>query len=300
MTNVHEWDVAAGNNTGSPPAGAPEGMLAGKVNDVMREMMAATARWYQDNRMGSLVSTNSTNAYALTSNQTYAALSDIAVISFRVNAANTGAATLNVDGLGAKNWYKRPGAVAYSSGDLIADQTVQVAYNATDDVFETVGGHNGEFDSGDELVIFQAAASNGWTKDTTANLNDTALRLVTGTPSSSTAYNAFSTTLGSSGLTTTDGTTITSSTMPSHSHGAGTYDVDSHSHTLNNLSICRRISGGFASSSGSYIAEDNSLTTSNSAPDVGGTSSSAGSGNSHAHTIDTRCNHHDVIKQAKD
>ena len=48
MSNVSQWETSAPNNDAAPPDGAPEGMAANTVNDTMREMMAATARWYQD------------------------------------------------------------------------------------------------------------------------------------------------------------------------------------------------------------------------------------------------------------
>src|SRR5690606_39676868 len=54
MSNVSQWETSAPNNNAAPPDGAPEGMAANTVNDTMREMMAAVARWYQDTN-GSLV-----------------------------------------------------------------------------------------------------------------------------------------------------------------------------------------------------------------------------------------------------
>lgn len=295
MTNVSEWDVAASNNTGSPPAGAPEGMLAAKVNDTMREMMAALSRWYQDCRMGSLVSASAVaNAYTLTTNNAHAALSDIAVISFRVNAANTGAVTLNVDGLGAKTWQKRSG-VAYASGDLVANQAVLVAYNATNDMFETVGGATGEFDSGHEGIKFNAAADNGWTKDTTANLNDTTLRMVTGTPTSRTDGVAASTVWA---LTATDGYTLASADIPGHTHDDGTLGVASHAHDMGIDKNGEHYQSIGASGDPQNPGSDN---TGGASPNVtSGATGSTGGGGAHAHNIDLQVNYHDVIKQAKD
>src|SRR5919108_701101 len=47
--NISQWNITAASNNSSPPNGAPEGMAPSTVNDVMREIMAAAARWYQDN-----------------------------------------------------------------------------------------------------------------------------------------------------------------------------------------------------------------------------------------------------------
>src|ERR671922_398155 len=46
--NISQWNITAASNNSSPPNGAPEGMAPSTVNDVMREIMAAAARWYQD------------------------------------------------------------------------------------------------------------------------------------------------------------------------------------------------------------------------------------------------------------
>lgn len=294
MTNVHEWAVAAGDNNGTPPAGAPENMQPGKVNDTVREIMAAVARWYQDQRMGSLVTAGSGNAYTLTSNQTYAALSDIGLISVRVDRANTGAATLNVDSLGAKSWYKRPGSVEYASGDLVADQTVVVAYNATDDAFETVGGHSGDIDSGSSMIKFDAAADNGWTKDTTANLDDTAIRLVTGTPGSRTDQSGLSTVFG---ITSTDNHSLSEAQLASHDHTDGSLDVANHDHDMG-----LDVDGlNFSPIGGSGdVQNGGGDDTGNTSPDVTGSTANAGGGSGHDHDIDLRANYHDVIKQDKD
>ena len=102
MSDVSEWATSAASNNDAPPDGFPEGMAPSAVNDAAREVMASIARWYQDTN-GTLTSGGSSNAYTITSNTTYAALNDIAILVFRANHTNTGAATLNVDSLGAKS-----------------------------------------------------------------------------------------------------------------------------------------------------------------------------------------------------
>lgn len=134
MGNVSTWfKTAAANNTGSPPNYPIEGMAPSTVNDTMRENMAALARWYADSQ-GSLVTTGTSNAYLLTSNNVYAALADQAVLVFTVDRANTGAATLKVDSLSAKSL--RISGAALESGALVADTVICVAYNATDDAYD--------------------------------------------------------------------------------------------------------------------------------------------------------------------
>ena len=60
----------------------------------------------------------------------------------------------------------------------------------------------------------QTSAPTGWTKDTTAAINDSMLRLVTGTASSG-GTTAFSTW---SAVTATGATTLSTSQIPSHTH----------------------------------------------------------------------------------
>lgn len=134
--NVSGWNVSAASNNAAPPDGAPEGWLASQVNDVVRECMAAVARWYQDSN-GKLVTGGAGNAYTLTTNSSFQAFSDLSPIAFRLNRANTGAATLNIDGLGAKSM--RVNGRALVSGQLIADTVVVAIYNSEDDAFDLLG-----------------------------------------------------------------------------------------------------------------------------------------------------------------
>ena len=79
---------------------------------------------------------------------------------------------------------------------------------------------NGFFATGNRMLFQQAAAPTGWTRDTTASLNDHALRIVTsGTFTAGTlGSSAFSTVFGK---TATDSTTLTAaqSGTAAHSHG---------------------------------------------------------------------------------
>jgi hypothetical protein len=46
MSDIKTWDTTAAGNDSTPPDGAPEGMNRTDVNNVIRENMAATKRWY--------------------------------------------------------------------------------------------------------------------------------------------------------------------------------------------------------------------------------------------------------------
>jgi hypothetical protein len=45
---IDAWSTTAASNNASPPDGAPEGMAAGTVNDVIRQNMASVRAWYED------------------------------------------------------------------------------------------------------------------------------------------------------------------------------------------------------------------------------------------------------------
>ena len=133
LSNISSWSTSAASNNSASPNGAPEGMAPSTVNDVIREVMAAVSRWYED-AQGGLVSSGTGAAYTLTSNSTHAALADQSVLVFRAHLANTGAATLNVDSLGAKAI--QSGGAAIAANHIILDSLIAVAYNANNDTYD--------------------------------------------------------------------------------------------------------------------------------------------------------------------
>jgi len=87
-------------------------------------------------------------------------------------------------------------------------------------VFETLVA----FPSGTRMVFQQTAAPTGWTKDTTAALNDGSLRTTTGTVGTGGTV-AFETAFASQAVGGTNGntgaTTLSTAQLPSHTHGFG-------------------------------------------------------------------------------
>lgn len=102
---VWQWSTtAATNSTADPTINWSEGMSPSSVNDSARAMMAATAAWRNDLR-ALTVTTGTSTAYVLTSNQGGFVASSVGngfMIGFLAHVANTGTATINVDGAGAK------------------------------------------------------------------------------------------------------------------------------------------------------------------------------------------------------
>jgi len=71
-----------------------------------------------------------TDAYAIPMSPTVTSLGVGQLINFKANSANTGAASLNVDGLGAITILKN-GATNLSTNDILAGQIVSVIYDGT-------------------------------------------------------------------------------------------------------------------------------------------------------------------------
>ena len=79
----------------------------------------------------------STNTYTLTLDPAVTSYSNLKRVIFKANAANTGSATLNVNGLWAKTLKKNNWADDLESGDIASDQIVFALYDETNDYFVT-------------------------------------------------------------------------------------------------------------------------------------------------------------------
>jgi len=141
MGGVLDWSTTPGSNTTVDGVSIAEGMQAGLVNNGMRAIMALVREWQLD--ASGVVTAGAGNAYTITSNQGIAAYADGLRFSFRADRNNTGAATLNVDGRGAKALRKTAaGALtALASDDIVAEAAYDVVYDVSSDVFVIVGTH---------------------------------------------------------------------------------------------------------------------------------------------------------------
>jgi hypothetical protein len=112
----------------------PEGMQFRQVNNSARADEGLLARWFRDTN-GSISSSGSPNAYALTSGRTISSLVNNTMMAFTANFTNTGAAALNLNGLGAKSLL-RPNGNPLIASDIVSGQTCLVIYkSATDQWF---------------------------------------------------------------------------------------------------------------------------------------------------------------------
>lgn len=125
---IADLDVTTGNNLdvlGQSSAGSAD---ANQLDAVDRATLALLARFYAD--LGGVVTVGgSANAITITSASTYQALESGLVIAFKAGSANTGAATLNLDSLGAKA-LRLSGDVALAGGEMKANGRYLVMYDA--------------------------------------------------------------------------------------------------------------------------------------------------------------------------
>lgn len=161
-----------------------------------------------------------------------------------------------------------PSASNLTDGELAINITDgKLFYKDNVGVVKELGGSS--FPAGTRLAFQQTSAPTGWTKDTTAGLDDSIMRIVTGTASSggSTAFSTFN------GQTAVGATTLSTSAIPSHTHPNGS------SNNTNSVS-----SGGISNNRASYAS----------------TTGSTGGGGSHTHSITTAIKYYDFIIASKD
>jgi hypothetical protein len=127
-------EIDASNNQAAPN-GMPEGMPPSGVNDSWRAGMGAIKRSYDRDHAGSWCTVaGSGNAIALTFAVAPSSYVQGEKYAFKAAAANTGATTVNVNALGAKNVYKKSPAGAATpctGGEVQNGDLVEIEYDGT-------------------------------------------------------------------------------------------------------------------------------------------------------------------------
>jgi hypothetical protein len=170
MAEIQDLSTTDASNTGAAAnAGFPENMNPSDVNNAARALEGMIARLYADTN-GSIITTGSSNTYALAAARTIASYAQGQVFMFEANHANSGASTLNVDSVGAKAIVKH-NDTALGAGDIEAGQIVFVAYEATGDNFQMLSPPSAvdanilKADTADELTAgFSSATVDAGTK----------------------------------------------------------------------------------------------------------------------------------------
>jgi len=127
MSELNTWSTTAASNNATPPNGFPEGMAPSTVNDAAREVMAAVARYRSDT--DGVNTSSGTNTIALAASRTMTAYAQGDMYTFKAGGTNTGATTLNVDSLGAKD--VQFNGVACVGGEIVSGLMYTVVYDGT-------------------------------------------------------------------------------------------------------------------------------------------------------------------------
>lgn len=136
------WSEIDASNSNNPPNGWPEGMNPSDVNNSARADKGAVKRWY--NRTIPKVTAGTSTAYTLAYGVAPGALNDGMKHLIRFHTTNGAAATLNVNGLGAKPLF------AYIAGTWMAapvgafptDMIVEVTYDNSSGNYRILGMHS--------------------------------------------------------------------------------------------------------------------------------------------------------------
>ena len=138
MAEIRDYSVTADDNNASSPNGMAENCAPSTVNNTWREGIARMKRWFED-ISGVKVTAGSSNTYTLAAARTVASYAQGDAYLFEANHTNTGAATINVDSLGANSIVHNDGT-ALRAGDMTAAGMYLISYEASNDRFILVGG----------------------------------------------------------------------------------------------------------------------------------------------------------------
>lgn len=123
------------------------------IKNVSASQDAVSAEVAQSNSLNYAAATGAANAYAVTLAPGITSLTTGQIVTFRANLANTGAATLNVNGLGAAA-IRKNGDAALAANDIKANQIVTVVYDGTAFQMTSQVGNASGGGGGDPTLIY--------------------------------------------------------------------------------------------------------------------------------------------------
>lgn len=169
--SLWKWSQTANTNaTADSTINWQEGQSPGSINGSARAMMAAVAK-YRDDQSGNLVTAGTSTAYTLTTNQGLTSLTDGFAVTARLDETNGANPTLNVDSTGAKAIASLYGT-AIPEGALPGGSVHKFVYDSTDEKW-IVHGRFGDVMSSanypDLLAIEALAGTTGALKKTAAD-----------------------------------------------------------------------------------------------------------------------------------
>lgn len=160
---LYKWSrTASDNDDADSTINWAEGQAPSTVNNSARAEMAAVAK-YRDDVSGMTASGGGTTAYTFATYQSLTSLTDGFKIAFTCNATNTGAATLNVDSLGAVALQKVKGTDLLA-GELVAGSVYTATYDSASTAAWVIHGGTDRGLSPPGIVVPYAGTSapDGW------------------------------------------------------------------------------------------------------------------------------------------
>lgn len=128
MAGIQDYSTTAGSNTSVGGVSIAEGMNPAGVNNAIRAVMADLAAFVA--AIGGAKTTGgAADVQTLTTGLSLSAYVNGFLLAFKAGYTNTGSATINVDGLGAKTFAKVDGS-ALSAGDITAGGIYLCAYES--------------------------------------------------------------------------------------------------------------------------------------------------------------------------
>jgi hypothetical protein len=133
LAGVRDYSSTAASNLSVGGISIAEGMARSSVNNAIRATLADTANLLLD-QGGSATTTGSGNAFLLSLPTAPTALADNLAFVCKLHHAVTGAATLNINGLGVKSWKKIVNGILteLTGGDAPTGHRASCIYSSSD------------------------------------------------------------------------------------------------------------------------------------------------------------------------
>ncbi len=281
---IENYSTTAATNSASPPNGWPEGMAPSAVNDTGRQMMADIRAWYET---AEWINFGYTHAYASGTSFTIGGGVDRTSVYHagrRVKAV--GATTGTIFGTIAAASYSAPtntATVVWDSGTLLNEALSIFAHMLTANAgIPAVPARSGT------RLLFPgvSTAPVGWTIDTTAALDNAAIRVRTSASAATGGSVDFSTAFANGN---TGSYTLQAADIPAHLHTiAHTHNMD-HTHTYNKVGFTANVASGPPNQQNSVTSTPSETTsaasTSNTGASSAANSGSTGGGGGHVHSL---------------
>ncbi|MFC3800012.1 hypothetical protein [Cohnella sp. GCM10012308] len=159
--NTEKASLASPTFTGTPAAPtAAAGTNTTQIATTAFATAANTAHAANNSHIPFAVATGSANVYAVTISPAPAALTAGLALAVQINVANTGATSINVNGLGVKDVLSSKG-LALTSGKLVLNGVYTLRYNGTAFILQGEGGDYGTAAAAQVLTGYTVGTDTG-------------------------------------------------------------------------------------------------------------------------------------------